>query len=213
MTIALTRTSKILICNCLLQMSIFSAFCQTNIEDTIVLRKVFNEVSSQRQIAYVDSVNMNGYVPDVLMEAIQKGKITDTRKTRKPNSLTLTKAEQNYLLEQITQQTVWSDNLLADSRLIESDSMWVYLRQENTKRIAAMNKAAMENDTLALKKARLNYSYVFTFTKPVYIRDNTICLISFAAVCGTECGRNEISFYKKENNEWGKWIVISAGDF
>jgi hypothetical protein len=211
-----TRRTIIVTAVCIIAvhfLNIRTTYGQTNQQDTTILMKAFREITRQEQIVYVDTVDMKGYVPDDLKRAIKKGKITDERKTKPPNSLKLTKTEQNYLLERLGQQTVWADNLFTDGRCLNSDSMWIYLREENTKKIAAINKAVMVKDTLALKKAQSKYSYVFTFTKPVYIRDNTVCLISFAALCGQDCGQSEISFYKKINDEWVKWILVSSADF
>ena len=187
-----------------------ATYGQTDQDDTTILRKAFREVTSLRQIVYVDTVNSNRVVPDRLKEIIYKDMITDKQSG---NSLKLKKDEQDYLFSQLSLRTIWTDNIFTDSKLINSDSMWTYLSQENKKRIVDMNQAVLSKDTLTLKKLQYYYSYVFAFTKPIYIRDNTICLISFAGMCGIECGREETSFYKKENNEWTKWIIVSAGDF
>jgi len=77
----------------------------------------------------------------------------------------------------------------------------------------SLKHAALQNDTATVRKLRYDYTFVFTFAKPVYIRDNTVCLVAFGAMCGSDCGRTETSFYRRENNEWTKWIIVSAGDF
>ena len=211
MTTIGTRTFVILIWLISVQLfCIYKTYGQVSQDDTTILLKAFRQVTWQRPIIYVDIVNANSSVPERLREVFQKGTITDKRKG---NFITLTKTEQDYLLSQLGQQTVWSDNLFSNSKRIDTDSMWTYLRQMNAQRTLSINQAALKNDTVLIKKLKYDYPYVFTFAKPIYIRNNTVCLIAFGAMCGGECGQTETSFYKKENNEWTKWIIVSSGDF
>ena len=211
MTTIGTRTFVILIWLISVQLfCIYKTYGQVSQDDTTILLKAFRQVTWQQPIIYVDIVNANSSVPERLREVFQKGTITDKRKG---NFITLTKTEQDYLLSQLGQQTVWSDNLFSNSKRIDTDSMWTYLRQMNAQRTLSINQAALKNDTVLIKKLKYDYPYVFTFAKPIYIRNNTVCLIAFGAMCGGECGQTETSFYKKENNEWTKWIIVSAGDF
>ncbi len=211
MTTILTRPFVILIWLTSVQLFCVGAtYGQVSQDDTTILLKAFRQVTSQRQIVYVDTVNANSSVPERLKERLQKGTVTDKRQG---NSITLTKNEQDYLLSQLGQQTVWSDNLFPNSKRIHSDSMWTHLRQINAQRVLSLNQAALQKDSVTIKNLRYDYPYVFTFAKPIYIRDNTVCLIAFGAMCGGDCGQTETSFYKKENNEWIKWIIVSAGDF
>jgi hypothetical protein len=32
-------------------------------------------------------------------------------------------------------------------------------------------------------------------------------------MCGGDCGRAQTSFYKKEDDEWIEWIIVSSGVF
>lgn len=210
----LLQNFRIIFCIISLQTVICNkTYGQVGREDTTILLKVFREVSIQELLVYVDKVNMQKSIPIRLKEFIQSGKLSNIRKNKSGTLSALTKAEKKYLLTNIKRKTNWPDNLFANSKRINADSLWTFLNQENINRITNINKAALNQDSLAYKKATRQFPFVFVFTKPVYIRNNTICLISFAAMCGRDCGRDEISFYKKENNVWTKWIVVSAGDF
>lgn len=194
-------------------MFIGSTYGQLSKDDTAILFKAFRQITSQEQIIYIDTVNANGSVPTRLKEIFQKGKVTDKRSG---NSVTLTKSEQEYLLSQLGQRIIWNDNLFNNGKRISSDSMWTFLKKLNTERVATINQAVIDKDTLTIKKLPQlikNHPFVFTFAKPIYIHDNTICLISFGAMCGGDCGQTETSFYKKVNNQWTKWIVVTAGYF
>ena len=211
MTTMLIRTFVILIWLTSVQLFYVTAtYGQVSQDDTTILLKAFRNVTIQRQIVYVDTVNKNSSVPEGLEEIFQKGTVTDLRQV---NSIILTKKEQNYLLSQLRQQVVWSANLFPNSKRIDTDSIWTFLRQMNAQRALSLKHAVLQKDTVTIKNLRYDYPYVFTFTKPIYIRDNTVCLITFFAMCGRDCGQKETSFYKKENNKWIKWVIVSAGDF
>ena len=210
-TTMLTRTFVILIWLTSIQFfGIGVTYGQVSQDDTTILLKAFRQITTQRQIVYVDSVNANKSVPERLKDVFQKGTVTDIRQG---NSITLTKAEQNYLLSQLGQQVFWSDNLFANSKRINTDSMWTFLRQMNVQRALSLNQAVSQKDTVTIMNLRYDNPYVFIFAKPIYIRNNTVCLIAFSAMCGSSCGQTEVSFYKNENNEWTKWIMVSAGVF
>ena len=211
MTTVQTRTFVILIWLTSVQLfGVGATYGQVSQDDTTILLKAFRQVTKQGQIVYVDTVSAYNDSQGRLLKTIQNGSISDKRNG---NSLALTKAEQDHILTQLGQQTVWSDNLFPNSKRIDADSMWAFLRQMNAQRALSLNQAALQKDTVTIKHLRYDYLYVFTFAKPIYIRDNTLCLIAFGAMCGGECGQTETSFYKKENNEWTKWIIVSAGDF
>lgn len=212
--VVLFRTCAILFGITLMQMAAtIPTYGQVDEDDIFILLKAFREVTSQEQIFYVDTVNKDTTIPEPIREVFQKGKIIDAKKSGQINSLRLTKAEKKYLLEQIGKTTILEENFFVGSKRIDSDSIWVFLKKENTRRVTSINQAALNGDTLSYKKLNYHYSYVFSFSKPIYIRDKTVCLISFVAMCGVNCGREETSFYRKENNEWKKWIVVSAGDY
>ena len=80
---------------------------------------------------------------------------------------------------------VWKDSLFKNSNRIKEDSASSHFRKNN--------------------------NLVYIFSKPLYIRDNSIALTSFVVMCGNNCGQNEVAFYKKEKGKWIKWVVISQG--
>lgn len=211
MTTVLTRIFVIILWLTSVQLfGVRASYGQVSQDDTTILLKAFRQVSKQAQIVYVDTVSAYNDTTGRLFKSIQNGNISDKRTG---NYLTLTNAEQDYILTQLGQQTVWSDNLFPNSKRIDADNMWTYLRQMNAQRALSLNQAALQKDTMTVKHPRFDYPYVFSFAKPIYIRDNTVCLIAFGAMCGGECGQTETSFYRKENNEWTKWIIVTAGDF
>jgi len=187
---------------------------QLSQDDKTILRKAVIRIIPLEKIVYVDTVSRHNrslnFVLDRLSNAIQNGKLSDKRNG---DTLTLSKTEQKYILTQLEQQTVWPVNLFPNSKRIDTDSMTSHIRQMNLQRRLKLNLAKLQKDTLTIKKLRYDLPYVFTFLKPIYIRDKTICLIAFSAICGGECGLAETSLYKKEKNGWSKWMILSAIDY
>lgn len=189
---------------------VHSTYGQDIQNDTTILLNAFKKISSKEQIVYVDTVNPNSSGSDRLKELIKGGTFTDKRNDKR---IILNSTEQDYLLVELAKQVVWSDTLFANSKRIDADSMWTYLKQENKKLSDLRNQAALKMDTTTYKKLQYEHQYVFTFAKPIYIRNNTVCLINIKAICGSTCGQEETSFYKKENKKWIKWIEVSHGDY
>ncbi len=181
--------------------------------DTLVLLTAIHDITSKQPIVYVDSVNTKGDFPEHLKKRILEGTITSQRKTKPEPSITLSKKEQNFILSELAKPVVWPKELFANGKLMNAKTMWAHLDEERAKRFTLMNQATLNKDTLEAKRLSREYSYVFVFTKPIYIRNNTVCLVTMAALCGNPCGFTETSFYKREKDSWVKWIGVAQGDF
>ncbi len=187
-----------------------SAHGQISQEDTIILHKAIREVKPHGQIVYVDSVSMSS---DVVERFASIFKDNEVRDIQEDIATRLTKEEQEYLLSQLNLLVAWPDSLFTGSLRLEADSTWTYLKQMNASRFETINQANALNDTLLIRELQTDYPYVFVLARPIYIRNNTVCLVFYFAFCGHTCGQSEASFYKKENDEWTKWILFSASDF
>ena len=108
----------------------------------------------------------------------------------------------------------WNDTLFDASVKIKEDSLWSYLRAADSTFRKKMDIALAAKDTALIRKYRKEgRPFAFALGKPLFIRHNTICLVNTAALCGPNCGSNEMSFYRKENGEWKKWILVTAGEY
>ena len=118
------------------------------------------------------------------------------------NSIQLSRRERKHIFYEtsITHWPfVWMDNLFKNSQRIPKDSAGAYLKAFERKNHPYDSK---------------NGYQFWHFSKPVYLRDNTICLVSFVYMCGGLCGEDEVAFYKKnENGRWERFVVLRAGVF
>jgi competence protein ComGC len=176
----------------------FNVKSQDNLENINVLEEVIKIVDSQEQIFYLKKIKglkksdrlflriANGrfYIKENEVEDFS-GNIS--KEGRKLDSLILSKKEIEKLLLNLKKQTVWEDNLFENSTGLE-DRNDKYKKNNKSK-------------------------YIFVFTKPIYIRNNSICFVSYAAICGGDCGVFESAFFIKEKTKWKKWIIISGGEF
>jgi hypothetical protein len=176
---------------------------QVNSIDTIILLQAIGQISSQTVSAYSDP---NGKLIKAIKSGTCEDRITGSR-------LTLSREEQDYILKQLENPSGWPENLFSNSKRIDADSIWDFMQQSNARPLARDNEFSSQPDSLAMVTLRSKYHYVFKFARPIYIRDNTVCLLSVGGICGGDCGIVETSFYKKEGDGWKKWIRVSGGVF
>ncbi|WGQ10136.1 hypothetical protein QG516_00515 [Pedobacter gandavensis] len=87
------------------------------------------------------------------------------------------------------------DQLFEGGKLLTSDSLKLY---------AEGNLDAWSN----LNKNKI-YKY-FMFSRPIFLRNNTICLFNYAQYCGFKCGIGKTAIYRKEHGRWRRLMVLSS---
>jgi hypothetical protein len=184
------------------------SFGQTNVDEIAVLTEALKIVDYQEPIIYIKTLNKNyesKYLTDKINRNsfyIREGDVIDPitgivdSVGKNLDSLILTETEVNYLIQVISEPINWEENLFNNSIAVNDQS-------------EAWEKYVEIRKNVKSKKAL----YYFSFTKPIFIRNKTICLLAIAAICGGECGITNFSFYRKVNGKWGKWIRISGGEF
>lgn len=115
------------------------------------------------------------------------------------DSLIITAEERKYLEANIIKQFVWDKGLLPDAIRVRNAKVGMKLLQKiNTRNCVEKTKQR---------------SYLYAFTQPVYIRDKSICLVFTVALAGRNSGISDLSFYKKTETGWKRWIGIYVGEF
>ncbi|RZK23001.1 MAG: hypothetical protein EOO43_08965 [Flavobacterium sp.] len=49
---------------------------------------------------------------------------------------------------------------------------------------------------------------VYSITKPIFIRQNSICFLFYDYSCGNLCGQGNLILLKKEEGNWVRWLTI-----
>jgi len=117
-------------------------------------------------------------------------------RNKSQNKLILTKKEKKYVAAEINQlkSINWVDHLLPGTRLLSQDTANYYLID----RFQGWQK---------LYKRGITGFY--TFSKPVFLRNETICIFQYDFNCGYLCGDGTIMVYIKENGKWAPYINLA----
>jgi|GEM_PF-1088585 len=103
----------------------------------------------------------------------------------------ITVEEQNYLIGELEKlkQHKWAENLFPFSKRLEQDEI---------------QKTFDTTEELATEEEKYMCSIIYTFSKPIFLRNNTIALYLDQKRFRTNYTQLEFSFYKKENDRWEK---------
>ena len=191
---------------------IYSFFLSTFVygqTDTLILKIAVSRPN--RQIVYTDKVERS-IIDYAIQQVGEKRHFKGILKTDNLHSLNLTKEEQKYLIDQLKKNelNIWQDSLFHDSRCIPIDSIWTFLEKQKEEYKNQQNSVKKSEDILQLDQ---NKPCVFTFTKPIYFRDNSFCLLYRRKLFGKVRGNQELCFYKMDGGVWTKWIWVSGGDW
>jgi hypothetical protein len=172
--------------------SLFNFYVCFGQEDTATLHFLNNIIkrkSDKSLIYYTDRVDAGMY--DYMMKKqLLKSPIKAIGSTSK-STLTLTSAEINQLKHSLTtaKSHKWREDLFSSSKRISSDSTHSFLISDRNKDL-------------------------YLFSLPAFIRNNTIALFYVVHLCcGGIYGPVDLSFYRRENGKWQKWITIDGGAF
>lgn len=189
------------------------SYAQSDRSELIFLEGLIRNYQPEGKIIYTDIINKDDL--DKIKSKIKKNTIYDISKTRNQNFIVLTRQEKKYLFQQLelARRPYWKENIIPGSQLIIEEDAFNYIKKTTQEYLENYNRPTnTENDRMNLVK---NYQRpnIFKFSKPIYLRNRSICLIYFASICGNPCGFEELCFYKIANNTWTKWIVINSSVF
>jgi hypothetical protein len=127
--------------------------------------------------------------------------------------LILTREEQQYLISELKKSISipLPDNLFRDSKRVLFDSLVTNIDRVNRQIIDSVHNISDTVQYLGARKKNLLH-WAFSFTKPIYIRHNTIFLSYFMYYYNSG-GSQFFAFYKKRDNKWTRWIYFGGGDW
>ncbi len=162
-----------------------NAYSQNSANDVNFIRIITN----LKGIVYKEAISKHQL--EIIKECLTADTIVDggnqfrKNKLTPLNSLILTPAERSFVVSALDSMInhKWKDGLLSGGAVIN--------RQNHL--------AANEKMT---RKPSISYR-IYEFSKPLFLRSNTMCIFYSGYSCGSECGRGKLTIYVKQ---YGKWI-------
>jgi hypothetical protein len=178
---------------------ICTGFGQSDSISISIIKDIIIKTQDTTKILYVDSIIYFRSV-DALKDLLKKRNFSWKYDHINNRQLIITKSELSFIIDNLNALKIeeWNDNIFENSMRIPADSL--------------MHAAISINDYKTPASIR-KYKYVWHFSKPILIRNNTIAFVQYAYICGPECGNEEIAFYKKMGDRWTKWVLIGGGEF
>ena len=112
------------------------------------------------------------------------------------NKLILTQKEKKHIDAKLRQlrELTWKDHLLPSARLLSRDTVQYYLKDR------ARGWQRMYDRGI---------SGYYTFSNPIFLRNETLCIFQYDFSCGNLCGDGTIMIYRKENGKWRPYINLA----
>jgi hypothetical protein len=173
---------------------------QSNESTKTFIRSVVHE---EGKILYVDSISNNTI--NEMQEALNKDTISNviiTDKRGKRIVFDFTKKEREYINSELKKMRnyAWSEGLLKNS---------ILLRQDTIGHIFSMK--AMLFDKWGYFKSHYGQGFHY-FSKPIFLRNNTVCIFYEDYNCGWTCGDGSLNIYVKKGDKWIVKYILYTWD-
>lgn len=166
-----------------------STYSQTDVFEKKFIRWYYQD---KEPIVYVNALS-NG-----IISKIKEDLLKDTIRSFSTNfvdALIISRQERSEIDSQLNEleDKGWINNVLNNSKMIDRDIVNNILKDR-----------AYGWDNFNIK-----YGLGFhSFSKPIFIRNNTICFFYNDFSCPNTCGSGELAVYKIENGNWKKWLIL-----
>ena len=156
-------------------------------------QRFIRSVIHEKGIVYTDSLDRNTISE---MRKYLNGKLIDSYilpgfRAGKSGKFGFSKREKFFINTELNKlvSLCWQPGLLDSSRLIKADTV---------------TKIFKNGDLFSgWDYFRKNYGReLYSFSKPIFLRNNTICLFYFGDRCGELCGEGGLYIYIKKNGVW-----------
>jgi hypothetical protein len=176
-------------------LSSFAANAQFNKQEKRFLHWFLNKYKqSKKPILYVPNQDISK-----MLDLIKADTLLDiwgfAGDNQPQHKLVLTKNEKRYVAAELNQLRgmEWVDHLLPGARLLSQDTVNYYLGDK----IYGWQRMY----------DRGIYGF-YTFSKPVFLRNETFCIFQYDFNCGVLCGSGKITVYRKVNGKWTHYINL-----
>jgi hypothetical protein len=134
-----------------------------------------------------------------LLEALKPDTLVDRMlyggRDKPQNRLILTKKEKKDILFHLNKlkHLSWKDQFIPGLKLISRDTVDYYLKD----RIYGWQR--MHDKGI---------SGYYSFSNPIFLRNETFCIFQYDYSCGSLCGQGKIMVYRKENGRWKPYLNL-----
>lgn len=183
--------------------SFFTARAQTAGEDTLVLKLAIKQLGKPAEsLVYTDRADVSGLV--FLLACLKSKERADYPKRR----------EIKFLVQELNKQSglSWPEHLFPGSVRIAFDSLAGYLQRAHARYIDESNQAVLAAEYSSMNPAPAR-PWVHTFTRPIFFRKGTLCLVYVQALCSWSGGSNDLYLYAKRDGTWQKVRTLAGGDW
>jgi|GEM_PF-4826254 len=185
---------------------------QTDTLSTNILEKIMRLEQPAHTIYYTDQLHSEWI--SGIKDRLKSQRLVGYTGFAGRKELYLTKDEKKHIDSCLVNLSahLWEDSLFGNSKRISKDSMWGHIRKRREIYEKARS-AARQFDTTVTMDNTIEQANVFQFSPPIFIRNNSICIVSFVRLCGSECGVHELTVYRFQNGQYERWLFLDGGAF
>lgn len=167
-----------------------SVSAQKNVQSINFIKQIITEKDS---IFYFDHLD-NAYFKEI-KKVLEHDTLVDAgyflAPANPPTTLILGKNEKVFIQKKLKKMEgfFWEPRLFDKSKLLSASQ---FLQFNN------------------LQRHNMEYRYkkMYSFSMPIFLRHNTICIFYSSYFCGMECGEGDLFVYLKEHGKWKRRIFL-----
>ncbi len=175
--------------------SAYGAHAQNDPASVLFIRSV---VTDTNKVIYIDSAG--SYAINELKTTLNKDTLFDDSRGKHVVALVLSRDDHVYIKQQLTEMAhfAWGQGLVKNSMVIPADTVANIFNYK-------LHHYGFDG---------WNYFHeyygrtLYTFSRPLFLRGNTICIFYVARTCGSLCGQGTICLYIKKDGKWVKQYLL-----
>lgn len=189
------------------------AFCQVDLNTINIIETILRKDHPTGTLFYTDRLD-SGLIKRI-KESLKRRKFIGQTSPSTYDTIRLSRKEKRHLIVSLNNfySNIWTDSLFQDSKMIPKDSMWFRITKQNKEFYEQRQKARAKNNLDDYVADMVQNANTFQFSPVIFFRNKSLLVFYYLRLCGGQCGVQEFAFYKLENGEYKKSVIISGGVF